>query len=169
MMLMEMKQQRDEELLLGVDEESVPDLQPVTPSKIFMPSDARGRASTLSKISSVQGYEQRVSFNDQLATPPSDHSSRGISRSSPNALTMKSVPGLRRHSASLNMNTDTAQYRKTSERYVLIPVVLTANNRSLEPKRVSQLDGLRTFSNGKGSLDSSHPARGLYGDEGIII
>lgn len=96
MALLESKQQRDEALLHAVDEEDthVMGALPVTPVKTPVHGEARSRAST--KITPpLKVFESRLTMNDQLVTPPSDH----LTRSSPSTYTgTKSVPGSRRTS-----------------------------------------------------------------------
>lgn len=100
MQLLESKQQRDEAILHGVEEDArIIGALPVTPVKTPGQGDARSRASTVTKVTPpLKVFETRVTMNDQLATPPSD----SHNRSSPNSFAAaKSVPGSRRTSTSL--------------------------------------------------------------------
>lgn len=98
MALLESKQQRDEALINGVDEEGThPDeLLPVTPVKTPAQTEARSRASTINKLTPpLKVFDSRMGHNEQLATPPSEH----LSRPTPAYSTApKSVPGSRRTS-----------------------------------------------------------------------
>lgn len=103
MHLLDMKQRRDEDLLLGVDEEAVPvpfRTYPVTPLRTPAQSESRSRAETLAKgTPPLKAFEQRATGNEQLATPPSDHT--GIANGvSPRSFGAPSVPGSRRQSLS---------------------------------------------------------------------
>lgn len=100
MQLLETKQQRDESILRGVEEEGGRGLRtmPVTPIRTPAHAEARSRANTNTKTSPpAKVFDTRHTVNEQLVTPPSDQQIRSSSAFS----TMRSVPGSRRTSTSL--------------------------------------------------------------------
>lgn len=114
--MLESKQQRDEALLHGVDEEDSRTMGtlPVTPIKTPAQGEARSRASTLHKLTPpLKVFESRVTSNEQLATPPSEH----LNRSSPSTYGgAMSVPGSRRTSLGFDALSFSEQYDHLHQR-----------------------------------------------------
>lgn len=98
MQLLETKQQRDEAILTGVQEEenTATSHLPVTPRRTPAHGEARSRASTTKGTPPLNVFEARHGPNEQLATPPSDPQIVSGSVFGPT----KSVPGSRRTSGS---------------------------------------------------------------------
>ncbi|ORY74336.1 armadillo-type protein [Protomyces lactucae-debilis] len=137
MQMLDMKQRRDEDLLLGVDEEALPTMfstYPVTPLRTPAQSESRSRAETLAKgtpplkVFEQQQQQQRGTGNEQLATPPADHTglNNGIS---PRSFGAKSVPGSRRQSLSTAFESLAVSERK----------------QDMEGRRLSYIDNARHF------------------------
>ncbi|KAG5518503.1 hypothetical protein PMAC_002899 [Pneumocystis sp. 'macacae'] len=81
MKLLELRQKRDEQALLGYDDDTVGSMSansaPNTPPNLQISSDTRLYSAAVPKFASpLQFYEQQFHNSGQLATPPSDDNSR---------------------------------------------------------------------------------------------
>lgn len=100
MQMLESKQQRDEAMIRMAETDTKAQSQlPVTPIKTPAQIDARSRSNTINKgTPPFKIFESRVTLNEQLVTPPSDHQ---VKISSGPFVGLHSVPGSRRTSTSL--------------------------------------------------------------------
>ncbi|KAG4300589.1 hypothetical protein PCK1_003018 [Pneumocystis canis] len=80
MKLLELRQKRDEQALLGYDDDTVGSISansaPNTPPNLQISSDTRMYSNAVSKLTSPLQFYEQFHTTGQLATPPSDENSR---------------------------------------------------------------------------------------------
>ncbi|KTW30039.1 uncharacterized protein T551_01983 [Pneumocystis jirovecii RU7] len=80
MKLLELRQKRDEQALLGYDDDTVGSMSansaPNTPPNLQIPSDTRLYSTAVPKLTSPLQFYEQFHNTGQLATPPSDDNSR---------------------------------------------------------------------------------------------
>lgn len=161
MQLLESKQQRDEAMLKGVEEETSRTFGPlpVTPIKTPGQIESRSRANTTTKSTPpLKVFESRVTLNEQLVTPPSDQHTR----SSPSSFApAQSVPGSRRTSASIGFENlslnEYVNFRSSRDKFT--------KSTSHESRRMSYIDHGKSIAHNEHHRSSIQK---MFNDEGIL-